>query len=95
MTRPPESCALQRTVEFMRTPYVVKILELLHHKEQPSTPVGDDAALYATAVRLLATAGLIDPPSTTDIHKGQSADALRLTDKGAEVAEVVAQLCRE
>ena len=96
MTRPPESYALQHTVELMRTPYVVLLLDRLHHGKQPSAPPESEADAFDTAVRRLVDAGLMHPPSSTDAPQGQPGGAwFALTDKGAEVAAIVADLCRE
>ncbi|HEX8627008.1 MAG TPA: hypothetical protein VF755_02415 [Catenuloplanes sp.] len=80
----------------MRTPYVVSILDHLHHGEQPSTPAASEADKFDTAVRRLVDIRFIQPPSSTHAQKGQSGrTSYALTEKGAEVAAIVSDVCRK
>lgn len=88
-----ESDALRRTVDLMARPYVVDVLDALHHGRQPAPHSGTQAeqGIFDSAVDYLVAAGVLahreidtvgDPPSP----------ALSLTDTGREIAAIVMDL---
>lgn len=95
MKRSPESYALQHTIDLVRTPYVVEVLDRLHHGEQPESPISSEAEAFEAAIRTLVSTGLIRASSSANVHAGQcSGTAFALTSLGAKAAAILVELRR-
>jgi hypothetical protein len=93
-----EQGALRGAVDLVRTPYVVNVLDSLHHGRQPvpvtAAPPERDA--LDVAIQLLANAGVVSALAGGDLCLcGAGEGALSLTEMGRDVAAIVANLCRK
>lgn len=88
-----ESDALRRTVDLMARPYVLDVLDALHHGRQPE-PHGHtraDQDVFDSAVDCLVAAGVLVARQIDTLGDPRSS-ALSLTDTGREVAAIVIDL---
>ena len=93
-----EQVALRSTVDLVRTPYVVNILDSLHHGRQPVpvTSVPGERDALAVAVQILAEGGVVAELPSGGSRAGETSEhALALTELGRDVAAIVADLCRK
>ncbi len=93
-----EQRALRGAVELVSTPYVVSVLDSLHHGRQPvpATSAPSERDGLDLAIQVLVGAGVL--ASLAEELPGLSGvgePALSLTDVGRDVAAIVADLCRE
>ncbi|ROO62975.1 hypothetical protein EDC02_4984 [Micromonospora sp. Llam0] len=93
-----EQHALRSAVDLVRTPYVVEVLDSLHHGRQPTpttSALAEQEALEL-AIRRLAGVGVLAALAGSDTpHEPPRQETLSLTDLGRDVAAIVADLCRE
>jgi len=93
-----EQGALRGAVELVSTPYVVNVLDSLHHGRQPvpATSTRSERDGLDLAIQVLVGAGVL-AASAEELPGLSGADepALSLTDVGHDVAAIVAALCRE
>jgi hypothetical protein len=93
-----EQGALRGAVDLVRTPYVVNVLNSLHHGRQPApaAPAPGEREAFAVAIQLLADAGVLDAPAGGgSCPSGAGEWELSLTEMGRDVAAIVAELCRK
>jgi hypothetical protein len=93
-----EQGALRGAVELVKIPYVVNVLDSLHHGRQPA-PVtsapGEQDGLNL-AIQVLVGAGVLAALAGEGPRLGAMAEpSLSLTDVGRDVAAIVAELCRK
>ncbi|RSM65130.1 hypothetical protein DMB66_17810 [Actinoplanes sp. ATCC 53533] len=93
-----EQGAQRGAVELVKTPYVVNVLDSLHHGRQPvpaTTAPGEQDGLDL-AIQVLVGAGVLAASTEGSPRLGGVGEpALSLTDVGRDVAAIVAELCRK
>jgi hypothetical protein len=93
-----EQGALRGAVELVKIPYVVNILDSLHHGRQPVpvTSASGERNGLDLAIQVLVGAGVLAALAEEGPRLGAlTQPALSLTDVGRDVAAIVAELCRK
>lgn len=93
-----EQGALRGAVDLVRTPYVVNVLDSLHHGRQPApvTSAPHERDALRVAIQVLADAGVVAALAGGGVRLGGLGEGvLSLTEMGRDVAAIVADLCRK